>query len=86
MFELGSVNPLFPFLNCSVTHEANRKLVFTTDKFLFTYDDWNCTGIGKLSKCYRDVSKILIVGSLRPENEREFGGKLELIYRKIILP
>ena len=46
----------------------------------------NCTAIGKLSKCYRDVSKILIVGSLRPENEREFGGKLELIYRKIILP
>ena len=46
----------------------------------------NCTGIGKLSKCYPDVSKILIVGSIRPENERRFGRKSELIYRKIILP
>ena len=39
-FEVGSVNPLFPFLNCSITPAANSKLVFTTDKFLFTYDDW----------------------------------------------
>ena len=46
----------------------------------------NCTGIGKLSKCYPDVSKILIVGSLKPENERRFDRKSELIYRKIILP
>ena len=46
----------------------------------------NCTGTGKLSKCYPDVSKVLIVGSLRPENERRFGRKSELVYRKIILP
>ena len=46
----------------------------------------NFTGIWKLSKCYRDVSKILIVVSLRPKNERRFRRKSELIYRKIILP
>ena len=46
----------------------------------------NCTGIEKLSKCYRDVSKILIVGLLRPENKKKFSTKSELLYRKSFCP
>ena len=45
----------------------------------------NYTGIEKLSKCYRDVSKVLISRLLRPENKKRFGRKSEHPW-KIILP
>ena len=40
----------------------------------------NCTKIEKFSKCYRDVSKFLIVGLPRPENNKTFGSKSEHLY------
>ena len=46
----------------------------------------NCTRIEKLSKCYCDVNKVLIVGLLRSENKKRFGRKSDQFYWKIIPP